>query len=87
MPKKWMQSVLMIVTYTVLLVLALVKFDWILALLGQVLSSCKPLFMGFAIAFVLNRPCAFFCRNYERNLGPRWKKLGNPWRCSPPIWC
>lgn len=28
MPKKWMQSVLMIVTYTVLLVLALVKFDW-----------------------------------------------------------
>ena len=78
MPKKWMQSVLMIVTYTVLLVLALVKFDWILALLGQVLSSCKPLFMGFAIAFVLNRPCAFFCRNYERNLGPRWKKLGRP---------
>ena len=78
MPKKWMQSILMIITYTVLLVLALVKFDWILALLGQVLSSCKPLFMGFAIAFVLNRPCAFFCRNYERNLGPRWKKLGRP---------
>ena len=27
MPKKWMQSILMIITYTVLLVLALVKFD------------------------------------------------------------
>ena len=85
MPKKWMQSILMIITYTVLLVLALVKFDWILALLGQVLSSCKPLFMGFAIAFVLNRPCAFFCRSATWDPGGRsWAGL---WRCSPPTWC
>ena len=59
MPKKWMQSVLMIVTYTVLLVLALVKFDWILALLGQVLSSCKPLFMALPSPLCSTGPAPF----------------------------
>ena len=69
MPSKWMRSVMLIITYAVFLVLAVIKFDLILDLAGQVLSSCWPLFLGFAIAFVLNRPCAFFCRQYERNLG------------------
>lgn len=78
MPKNFMRSMMLIITYTVLLVLALVKFDMILDLLGLVLSSCKPLFLGFAIAFVLNRPCAFFCRHYERNLGQKYRKLGRP---------
>lgn len=78
MPKNFMRSIMLIITYTVLLVLALVKVDVILDLLGLVLSSCKPLFLGFAIAFVLNRPCAFFCRHYERNLGQKYRKLGRP---------
>ena len=92
MPKQWMRSVLLIITYTVLLVLGLMRSDWIFGLLGQILSGCRPLFMGFAIAFILNRPCAFFCRHYERNLGKRWKKLGRPLAvltCSPlccPRW-
>ena len=78
MPKQWMRSILLIITYTVLLVLALMRSDWIFGLLGQILSGCRPLFIGFAIAFILNRPCAFFCRHYERNLGTRWRKLGRP---------
>ena len=78
MPKQWMRSILLIITYTVLLVLALMRSDWIFGLLGQILSGCRPLFIGFAIAFILNRPCAFFCRHYERNLGERWRKLGRP---------
>ena len=73
-----MRSIMLIITYTVLLVLALIKFDVILDLFGLVLSSCKPLFLGFGIAFVLNRPCAFFCRHYERNLGEKYRKLGRP---------
>lgn len=73
-----MRSILLIITYTVLLVLALMRSDWIFGLLGQILSGCRPLFIGFAIAFVLNRPCSFFCRHYERNLGERWRKLGRP---------
>ena len=78
MPIKWMRSVMLIITYAVFLVLAVIKFDVILDLAGQVLTSCRPLFLGFAIAFILNRPCAFFCRHYERNLGERFKKLGRP---------
>ena len=78
MPKSWMKSVLLIITYTVLLVLALMNSTLIFGLLGQILTGCRPLFIGFAIAFVLNQPCAFFCRHYERNLGARWKKLGRP---------
>ena len=73
-----MRSILLIITYTVLLVLALVKVDWILGLLGEILTGFQPLFIGFAIAFVLNRPCSFFCRHYEHNLGRRWRKLGRP---------
>lgn len=78
MPRHWMRSILLIITYMVLLVLALMRSDWIFGLLGQILSGCRPLFIGFAIAFVLNRPCSFFCRHYERNLGERWRKLGRP---------
>ena len=78
MPKHWMRSVMLIITYTVLLVLALVKIDWIFGGISLILSKFEPLFLGFAIAFVLNRPCTFFCRHYERNLGRRWKKLGRP---------
>ena len=78
MPKSWMKSILLIITYTVLLVLVLMNNALIFALLGRLLSACRPLFIGFAIAFVLNQPCSFFCRHYERNLGARWKKLGRP---------
>ena len=78
MPKNWMRSALAIITYTVLLVLALVKFDQIMAVCAALASSMKPLFIGFAIAFVLNRPCAFFLRQYEARLAPRFRKLGRP---------
>lgn len=78
MPKNWMRSALAIITYTVLLVLALVKFDQIMAVGAALASSMKPLFIGFAIAFVLNRPCAFFLRQYEARLAPRFRKLGRP---------
>ena len=61
MPKSWMKSILLIITYTVLLVLVLMNNALIFALLGRLLSACRPLFIGFAIAFVLNQPCGFFC--------------------------
>lgn len=78
MPNRWMKSILFVITYTVLLVLAIVKIDGIFGVAGQVLYSCRPLFIGFAIAFVLNRPCTFFCKNYERNLGQKYQNLGRP---------
>ena len=42
MPKQWMRSVLLIITYTVLLVLGLMRSDWIFGLLGQILSGWPP---------------------------------------------
>ena len=49
-----------------------------MAVCAALASSMKPLFIGFAIAFVLNRPCAFFLRQYEARLAPRFRKLGRP---------
>ena len=42
-----------------------------------VLGLVKPLLIGFALAFVLNRPCHFFFRLYDRGLS-RTRARGGP---------
>ena len=69
MERKLFRSILWIITYAVLLVFLIVKFDELRGLLGNILFLFQPLFIGFAIAFVLNRPCHLFCRLYEKGLG------------------
>ena len=69
MDRKLFRSILLIITYTVLLVLALVKIDALLGLAGSLLGLLKPLYVGFAVAFILNRPCQAFYRAYDRALG------------------
>lgn len=45
----------------------------------MVLGVLQPLLIGFAIAFVLNRPCRFFHRLYLRGLGStRARKAARP---------
>lgn len=68
MDKKLFKNILLLITYTVLLVLAIVRFDDLAHLLRNILVIFRPLFIGFAIAFVLNRPCRFFSRLYARAL-------------------
>lgn len=68
MDKKMVRSILLIITYAVGLVLVLLKFDDLGGLAQNVLGIFRPLFIGFAIAFVLNRPCRFFDRLYSRAL-------------------
>jgi len=68
MDQKLFKSILMIITYAILLVLAILKFDTLLGWLSAVLTLLRPLFVGFAIAFVLNRPCDFFQSLYARGL-------------------
>ena len=53
MDRKLFRSILLIITYTVLLVLALVKIDALLGLAGSLLGLLKPLYVGFAVAFIL----------------------------------
>lgn len=69
--KKLFRSLLLLITYTVVLILALVRFDELRGFAGTVLNVFRPLFIGFAIAFVLNRPCQFFLRLYRKALPDR----------------
>lgn len=68
MDKKLFRSLILLITYTVLLILAILRFDQLGQLLGTVLGAFRPVLIGFAIAFVLNRPCRFFRRLYSRKL-------------------
>ena len=68
MDKKLFRSILLIITYAVVLVIVLLRLDLIGQALVWLLQLLRPLIIGFAIAFVLNRPCHFFHRLYGRAL-------------------
>ena len=68
MDKKLFRSILLIITYAVVLVMVLLRLDVIALALVWLLKLLRPLIIGFAIAFVLNRPCHFFHRLYDRAL-------------------
>ena len=78
MSTKELKPYLLLITYAGVVFLAVTHLDRILGQISWITSVIMPFTIALVIAFVLNRPCAFFCRNYERNLGPRWKKLGRP---------
>ena len=69
MDKKLFKSILLILTYAIVLVIVLVRLDAVGAALGALLGIFRPILLGFALAFVLNRPCEFFLRRYRKLLG------------------
>lgn len=69
MDKRLLKSILLIITYAVVLVIALARLDVVLGAARYVLGLFRPLIIGFALAFILNRPCHFFFRLYRRALG------------------
>ena len=69
MDKRLFRSILLIITYAVVLVMVLARLDVIGFALTQLLSLFRPLIIGFALAFILNRPCHFFFRMYSHGLG------------------
>lgn len=79
MDKKLFKSILWIITYAVLLALFIIQFDEVRGLFWTVIGLFQPLFIGFAIAFVLNRPCQLFSQLYDRGLGrTKAKNLSRP---------
>lgn len=72
------RSLLLLITYSVLLVLVLVRLDTLLGGVSAFLTICRPLLIGFAIAFVLHRPCGFFVRLYEKGLPQRASSAARP---------
>lgn len=78
MDRKLFKNLILLITYAVMLVAVIVKIDTVTGWLGSVLAAFKPLFIGFAIAFVLNRPCNFFARLYHRYLPDKLRRAARP---------
>lgn len=78
MEKGLFKKLLLLITYAVLLVAIIVKIDAVTGWVTNVLLAFRPLFIGFAIAFVLNRPCNFFSRLYGKHLPGRLKGAARP---------
>ena len=78
MGRMTMKKLVFLITYAVVLVAVIVKIDEVGGWLGGVVKAFEPLYIGFAIAFVLNRPCNFFASLYDKGLKNKWKKLARP---------
>ena len=77
------RKMLLLITYAVALVVVIVKIDVILDWGAGVLLAFRPIFIGFAIAFILNRPCNFFARLYTRGLGKQGERFALPLAVVP----
>ncbi|MDF2686687.1 MAG: family transporter [Clostridia bacterium] len=71
MDKKLLKSYILLITYCILLIVALVKIDTVLTFILYAFSLLTPLFIGIAIAFILNRPYSFiyklFCNLFNKS--------------------
>jgi len=65
MNKNLFKKCILLITYTVLLVALIVKIDLVLGFVSTVLKLLTPIFIGLALAFILNRPYNFFERIFE----------------------
>lgn len=73
MDRKTFHNAIVLISFAALLFLLVLRLDGVLAVLGSIGSTLKPIFIGFAIAFILSRPCSFFARAYSRLL-PRARR-------------
>ena len=78
MEKGLFKKLLLLITYVVVLVAVIVKIDAVSGWVRNVLSAFSPILIGFVIAFILNRPCNFFGRLYEKHFHPKTKKAARP---------
>ena len=78
MDKRLFKQLILLITFAVVLVALIVKPGAGGAWVGGVLHAFEPLFIGFAIAFVLNRPCNFFARLYAQRLSERGRRAARP---------
>ena len=78
MEKMTMKKLILLITYAVVLVAVIVKIDAVGGWLRGAIKAFEPLYIGFAIAFVLNRPCNFFARLYASGLEGKSKKMARP---------
>ena len=68
MDKKLFKSILFIIAYCVVLVAVIINIEWVISTAGWILALLSPIFIGFAIAFLLNRPYMFFKKLYSAQI-------------------
>ena len=78
MEKGLFKKLTLLLTYVIVLVAVIVKIDAVGGWFRGVIKAFEPLYIGFAIAFVLNRPCNFFSRLYARGMKGKWEKAARP---------
>lgn len=66
MDKKIFKSILLLITYTLLLTVIVVKFDIVFQWFSTFFSFIKPFIWGFVIAFILNKPIKFFKNLFQK---------------------
>lgn len=74
MDRKTFHNYILLLTYAAVLVLVIVRLNTVLFIMRTLLRAFKPLLFGFAIAFVLKRPCHMFLRGWEHLLPSRAKR-------------
>ena len=79
MDNKLFKSILFIIAYCVVLVAVIINIEWVISTVGWLLALLSPIFIGFAIAFLLNRPYMFFLKLYETPINKK-----NPKKQSKP---
>ena len=60
MNKSLFRSCILLITYTIILISAVVKIDWVLSFITNFFIILSPFLIGIVIAFILNRPVKFF---------------------------
>lgn len=66
MNKKLFKSNILLITYAVILIVAIVKIDFILLAFFKFFEILSPICIGIAVAFVLNRPFEFFKKIFNK---------------------
>jgi predicted PurR-regulated permease PerM len=62
MDRSLFKNCILLITYTIILILAVVKIDWVLSFITNIFIILSPFLIGIMIAFILNRPAKFFQR-------------------------
>lgn len=78
MDKKQFRSLLLLITYAVILVAVVLNLGAVSGAVTHVLAAFRPILIGFAVAFILNRPCNFFARVYGDALPEKAKAAARP---------
>ena len=68
MSKKLFRSILLLITFAVLLAVAISRLDILFAALKAIVAILKPFFVGLIIAYILNRPTMFFHDRFIRKM-------------------